>query len=171
MKNLNTREIDYTMDCILDDIDFANTYSETVLNAVTLEQVCDAYTKVDNTIKERIAQRQAETKALKQQVESIEKPYRPVIKNLEHVKSLIHQEISKRVLDDRRGKTCKVGTLTISETTPKRTYEPIDLKKVPLEFIQINHEAIDHYVELFGVAPEGILMCETRQCRIVNKKD
>lgn len=170
LQEMNEINVEYTLTQAVADVEFGNTFSEEIVQAGSLEEICEAYAQVDRLIKDRTAQRQEKTRALKKEVESIEKPYRPVLKSLEQVKGMLHGEISKRVINDLDGEKFQHATVSVYETTPKRTYEAIDMKKIPLEFLQINQEAIDAYVTLFGDAPDGVLMCETRQCRIVNGK-
>lgn len=152
------------------DLDFANKYPSAVLDASSIEQICDAYAKVDAKIKERIAERQSKTKALKDEVSEIERPYRPVIKELEKTKDRIHKEISQRLLKSEKLGTKYVGELMISEIEPQREFHVFDIKEVPLEFLRIDEEHVNAYVDLYGRSPDGILMCEKRQCRIVHKK-
>lgn len=133
------------------------------------EHLCDMYAEIDTTIKNYISERQSRTKELKKEVEAIEKPYRALIKSSEQTKDSLHREISKIVLEQCGEKpNVKVGSLAIRETTPKRTFEASHLEKVPLEFLKIDEEAVNCYVDLFGTPPEGVLMCEERRCIIVH---
>lgn len=148
---------------------------EQEIHSMSFEEQCDFFYDCNQNIKKVIKDRQNLVSPWKSCVKDIEQKFLPLVKGLENLKDSCHKKISEEIFNNpdlysNEGKIEYVqDRLSIKEAKPKREFSIEDLRAIPKEFLKIDEDAVEAYMEIFGSAPEGIRVEETPQCTITCK--
>lgn len=149
-------------------------FEDTLLD-MSFEEQCSFFYDCDKNIKKLIKDRQALVSPWKACVKDVEQKFLPIVKGLEALKDSCHKHISNEIFSNpdlysRDGVVAyKQDKLAIKETKPKREFSIENLRAIPKEFLKLDEDAIEAYMEIFGTAPEGVEVKETKQCMIICK--
>lgn len=150
---------------------------ETNLGNLSFDEKCSMFHSFNSDINYLIDNRKQLVEPWKACVKDVEKKFLPIIRGLEALKAKCQEEISQEIFNNieqftnEEGKvSVKKGKVSIYEGEPEREFQVEDISQVPLEFLKIDEEAIAEYMNIFGEAPQGVQVKETRKCKIVCSK-